>query len=173
VIGEALESSGLPAKRLQVELTERILMVNTATTLEKLQQIRKLGARVAIDDFGTGFCSFSYLLQYPVDRLKIDQSFILKAVSEPNAATVVRAILSMSHHLGIKVTAEGVETTDHLKILSRRNCDEAQGFYFSRAVSAGDFAAVVKSIHRIYDERKLAEESQFASTEAGLEQYEN
>jgi len=173
VIGEALESSGLPAKRLQVELTERILMVNTATTLEKLQQIRKLGARVAIDDFGTGFCSFSYLLQYPVDRLKIDQSFILKAVSEPNAATVVRAILSMSHHLGIKVTAEGVETTDHLKILSRRNCDEAQRFYFSRAVSAGDFAAVVKSIHRIYDERKLAEESQFASTEAGLEQYEN
>jgi diguanylate cyclase (GGDEF)-like protein/PAS domain S-box-containing protein len=173
VIGEALESSGLPAKRLQVELTERILMVNTATTLEKLQQIRKLGARIAIDDFGTGFCSFSYLLQYPVDRLKIDQSFILKAVSEPNAATVVRAILSMSHHLGIKVTAEGVETTDHLKILSRRNCDEAQGFYFSRAVSAEGFAAAVESIHRSYDERKLAEEAQFASNEAGLEQYEN
>ena len=173
IIGDALESSGLPAKRLQVELTERILMVNTATTLEKLQQIRKLGARVAIDDFGTGFCSFSYLLQYPVDRLKIDQSFILKAVSEPNAATVVRTILSMSHHLGIKVTAEGVETTDHLKILSLRNCDEAQGYYFSRAVAASDFPAAVESIHRMYDERKLADEAQYASAKAGMEQYEN
>jgi len=173
VIGEALESSGLPAKSLQVELTERVLMINSESNLEKLQQIRQLGARVAIDDFGTGFCSFSYLLKYPVDRLKIDQSFILKAVSEPNAATVVRAILSMSHHLGIKVTAEGVETTDHLKILARRNCDEAQGYYFSRAVSAAGFPAAVESIHRMYDERKLADEAQYASTEAGMEQYEN
>jgi EAL domain-containing protein (putative c-di-GMP-specific phosphodiesterase class I) len=79
----------------------------------------------------------------------------------------------MSHHLGIKVTAEGVETTDHLKILSRRNCDEAQGYYFSRAVAASDFAAAVESIHRMYDERKLADEAQYASAEAGLEQYEN
>jgi diguanylate cyclase (GGDEF)-like protein/PAS domain S-box-containing protein len=173
VIGEALESSGLPAKSLQVELTERVLMVNSASNLEKLQQIRKLGARVAIDDFGTGFCSFSYLLKYPVDRLKIDQSFILKAVSEPNAATVVRAILSMSHHLGIKVTAEGVETMDHLKILARRNCDEAQGFYFSRAVAAKDFAAVVETIHRTYDERKLAEEAKLASSEPEVDKYVN
>jgi EAL domain-containing protein (putative c-di-GMP-specific phosphodiesterase class I) len=173
VIGEALESSGLPAKNLQVELTERVLMVNSASNLEKLQQIRKLGARVAIDDFGTGFCSFSYLLKYPVDRLKIDQSFILKAVSEPNAATVVRAILSMSHHLGIKVTAEGVETMDHLKILARRNCDEAQGFYFSRAVAANEFAAVVETIHRRYDERKLAEEAKMASTEPEADTYVN
>lgn len=167
VIGDALESSGLPAKSLQVELTERVMMVNSSATLEKLQNIRNLGARVAIDDFGTGFCSFSYLLKYPVDRLKIDQSFILKAVTEPNAATVVRAILSMSHHLGIKVTAEGVETTDHLKILSRRNCDEAQGFYFSRAVSAAGFADAVRSIHRMSDERKLAEEAQYASAVDG------
>ncbi|MGP8259292.1 MAG: EAL domain-containing protein [Acidobacteriaceae bacterium] len=173
VIGEALESSGLPAKSLQVELTERVLMVNSESNLEKLQQIRRLGARVAIDDFGTGFCSFSYLLKYPVDRLKIDQSFILKAVTEPNAATVVRAILSMSHHLGIKVTAEGVESTDHLKILSRRNCDEAQGFYFSRAVAAQDFAAAVESIHRMYDERKLAEEAKLASSEPETEKYVN
>src|ERR1019366_8934365 len=172
-IREALEESGLPPQNLQVELTENTLMINSASNLEKLQQIRQLGARVAIDDFGTGFCSFSYLLQYPVDSLKIDQSFIIKAVTEPNAATVVRAILSMSHHLGIKVTAEGVETTDHLKILSRRNCDEAQGYYFSRAVAAEGFAAAVESIHRSYDERKLAEEAQFASLEDGLEQYEN
>jgi diguanylate cyclase (GGDEF)-like protein/PAS domain S-box-containing protein len=173
VIGEALESSGLPAKSLQVELTERVLMVNSESNLEKLQQIRRLGARVAIDDFGTGFCSFSYLLKYPVDRLKIDQSFILKAVSEPNAATVVRAILSMSHHLGIKVTAEGVESTEHLKILARRNCDEAQGFYFSRAVAASEFPEAVETIHRTYDERKLAEETKMVSTETEMDQYIN
>jgi hypothetical protein len=103
-------------KNLQVELTENTLMINSASNLEKLQQIRQLGARVAIDDFGTGFCSFSYLLQYPVDRLKIDQSFVMKAVTEPNAATVVRTIVAMSHHLGIKVIAEGVETPDHLQV---------------------------------------------------------
>ena len=173
VIGDALQSSGLPAKSLQVELTERVLLVNSETNLEKLQQIRRLGAKVAIDDFGTGFCNFSYLLKYPVDRLKIDQSFILKAVTEPNAATVVRAILSMSHHLGIKVTAEGVETTEHLKILERRNCDEAQGFYFSRGVAASEFPAVVEAIHRRYDERKLADDVKMASTESEMDQYVN
>ncbi|MDR3746360.1 MAG: EAL domain-containing protein [Acidobacteriaceae bacterium] len=161
VIGEALNESGLPAKSLQVELTERMLMVDSASNLKKLQQIRELGARIAIDDFGTGFCSFSYLLQYQVDCLKIDQSFIMKAVTEPNAATVVRAILSMSQHLGIKVTAEGVETTDHLKVLSKRNCDQAQGYYFSRPVSAAGFIAAVESIHRTLDERKLIENEHF------------
>ncbi len=137
VIDEALEESGLPPKNLQVELTENTLMINSASNLEKLQQIRQLGARVAIDDFGTGFCSFSYLLQYPVDRLKIDQSFVMKAVTEPNAATVVRTIVAMSHHLGIKVIAEGVETPDHLRFLAQRNCDEAQGYYFSRPGGGG------------------------------------
>ena len=146
VIDEALEDSGLPAKQLQVELTENTLMINSASNLDKLQHIRKLGARVAIDDFGTGFCSFSYLLQYPVDRLKIDQSFVMKAVTEPNAATVVRTIVAMSHHLGIKVIAEGVETPEHLKFLARRNCDEAQGYYFSRPIAAAGFAAAVSSI---------------------------
>lgn len=172
VINDALDSSGLPADRLQVELTERILMINSASNLEKLQQIRELGARVAIDDFGTGFCSFSYLLQYPVDSLKIDQSFIMKAVTEPNAATVVRAILSMSHHLGIKVTAEGVESTEHLKVLSKRNCDAAQGFYFSRPVAASGFVAAVKSIHRLFDERKVIREIPSAQTEVGLDYFE-
>jgi EAL domain-containing protein (putative c-di-GMP-specific phosphodiesterase class I) len=168
VINEALENSGLPAKSLQLELTESMLMVNSASNMEKLQQIRQLGARVAIDDFGTGFCSFSYLLKYPVDRLKIDQSFIMKAVTEPNAATVVRAILSMSHHLGIKVTAEGVETTEHLKVLSRRNCDEAQGYYFSRPVAASAFVAAVESIHRTYDELMATDKGQFIS--AGIDE---
>jgi len=161
VIDEALAESGLPAHLLQVELTENTLMVNSAPNLEKLQKIRQLGARVAIDDFGTGFCSFSYLLQYPVDRLKIDQSFVIKAVTEPNAATVVRTIIAMSHNLGIKVIAEGVETPEHLKFLMQRKCDDGQGYYFSRPVAAAAFSQSVHSIHRMFDEQ--------ISLEIGLE----
>ena len=173
VIDEALEESGLPPRLLQVELTENTLMINSASNLEKLQRIRQLGARVAIDDFGTGFCSFSYLLQYPVDRLKIDQSFVMKAVTEPNAATVVRTIVAMSHHLGIKVIAEGVETPEHLRFLAKRNCDEAQGYYFSRPIAASAFAAAVDSIHRMFDERKLLEEMRLASSDADADGYES
>jgi diguanylate cyclase (GGDEF)-like protein/PAS domain S-box-containing protein len=170
-ISEALEESGLPAKNLQVELTENTLMINSASNLEKLQQIRQLGARVAIDDFGTGFCSFSYLLQYPVDRLKIDQSFVMKAITEPNAATVVRTIVAMSHHLGIKVIAEGVEKPEHLQFLAQRNCDEAQGYYFSRPVAAAGFPAAVDQIHRLFDERRLLQEIRPPS-EPGVVGYE-
>jgi diguanylate cyclase (GGDEF)-like protein len=158
VIEEALAESGLPSKELQVELTENTLMINSASNLEKLQQIRKLGARVAIDDFGTGFCSFSYLLQYPVDRLKIDQSFVLKSDTEPNAATVVRTIVAMSHHLGIKVIAEGVETMEHLSFLAKRNCDEAQGYFFARPVAASAFRETVEAIHRMFDGRRLLDD---------------
>ena len=154
VIEGALDESGLNASQLQVELTENTLMINSASNLEKLQQIRALGARVAVDDFGTGFCSFSYLLQYPVDRLKIDQSFVAKSVTEPNAATVVRTIVAMSHNLGIKVIAEGVETVDHLNFLTQRRCDEAQGYLFSRPVPISEFVERVAAIHRAWYERR-------------------
>ncbi|GAC1414997.1 MAG: hypothetical protein NVSMB62_01800 [Acidobacteriaceae bacterium] len=163
VIEESLAESDLSASQLQVEITENTLMINSASNLEKLQQIRELGARVAVDDFGTGFCSFSYLLQYPVDRLKIDQSFILQSTSEPNAATVVRTIVAMSHNLGIKVIAEGVETIEHLSFLSDRRCDEAQGFYFSRPVAASGFADAARAIHRAFDERNHAGEMLLSS----------
>ncbi|HEV2620400.1 MAG TPA: EAL domain-containing protein, partial [Acidobacteriaceae bacterium] len=172
VIDEALAESGLAPRNLQLELTENTLMINSASNLEKLQRIRQLGARVAIDDFGTGFCSFSYLLQYPVDRLKIDQSFVIKAVTEPNAATVVRTIVAMSHHLGIKVIAEGVESADHLRFLARRRCDEAQGYYFSRPVPAAGFPAAVAAIHHLFDERRLLEEIRLASAEGGADVYD-
>jgi diguanylate cyclase (GGDEF)-like protein/PAS domain S-box-containing protein len=168
VIEDALETSGLDARDLQVELTENTLMVNSAPNLEKLQQIRQMGAKVAIDDFGTGFCSFSYLLQYPVDRLKIDQSFIAKSSTEPNAATVVRTIVAMSHHLGVKVIAEGVETVDHLSFLMRRNCDEVQGYYFSRPVSASAFPDAVAAIHRMFEDRKSIEHAHSAANDEAL-----
>jgi diguanylate cyclase (GGDEF)-like protein/PAS domain S-box-containing protein len=148
VIEQALQRSGLAAQNLEIEITENTLMIGSTANLEMLQKIRELGARIAIDDFGTGFCSFSYLLEYKVDRLKIDQSFVRRAVMDVNAAAVVRAVLAMSHGLNIKVVAEGVETDEQLQFLRRRRCDEAQGFLFARPVSAADFPSVVLAIRR-------------------------
>jgi diguanylate cyclase (GGDEF)-like protein/PAS domain S-box-containing protein len=133
----ALRESGLPARSLEIEITEQTLMSNSATTNETLMQLRKLGVKIAIDDFGTGFSSFSYLLQYEVDRLKIDRSFVNRTADDPNAAAIVRAIISMAHGLNLRVVAEGVETNGQLDFLLRRRCDEAQGFYFGKAVPAG------------------------------------
>ena len=136
LVGMALRESGLPARSLEIEITEQTLMSNSASTNETLVQLRKLGVKIAIDDFGTGFSSFSYLLQYEVDRLKIDRGFVNKSVEDPNAAAIVRAIISMAHGLNLKVVAEGVETNGQLNFLLRRRCDEAQGFYFGRPVPA-------------------------------------
>lgn len=145
VIEHALVTSGLAARNLEIEITESMLMVNSDTNLEKLQRIRGLGARISIDDFGTGFSSFSYLLQYQVDRLKIDKSFVKQAGFDPNAAAVVRTIIAMSHGLAIRVVAEGVETDEQLRFLTRRKCDEAQGNFIAPPVPFGDFARAVRS----------------------------
>jgi diguanylate cyclase (GGDEF)-like protein/PAS domain S-box-containing protein len=136
-VAMALRESGLPARCLEIEITEQTLMSNSTTTNETLMQLRKLGVKIAIDDFGTGFSSFSYLLQYEVDRLKIDRSFVNRTADDPNAAAIVRAIISMAHGLNLKVVAEGVETNGQLNFLLRRRCDEAQGFYFGKAVPVG------------------------------------
>ena len=144
VIEHALTLSGLAPRHLEIEITENTLMVNSGPNLEKLQQIRELGARISIDDFGTGFCSFSYLLQYQVDRLKIDRSFIRQAGTDPNAAAVVRTIIAMSHGLAIRVVAEGVETEEQLRFLMRRRCDEGQGNYLGYPVRASEFVASVQ-----------------------------
>jgi EAL domain-containing protein (putative c-di-GMP-specific phosphodiesterase class I) len=146
VIESALEVSGLPARSLEIEITENMVMLNSESNMNKLQKIRELGAQIAIDDFGTGFSSFTYLLQYQVDRLKIDQSFVRKAVDDTSAAAVVRTIIAMSHGLNMKVVAEGVETEEQLRFLLRRKCDEAQGRFFSGPVPAEEFARVVEAL---------------------------
>jgi diguanylate cyclase (GGDEF)-like protein len=146
VIESALAGSGLPPESLEIEITENMVMLNSQSNLDKLQRIRSLGAKIAIDDFGTGFCSFTYLLQYQVDRLKIDQSFVRQAVNDANAAAVVRTIIAMSHGLNMKVVAEGVESEEQLKFLLRRRCDEAQGRFFSGPVAEKDFVAAVQSM---------------------------
>jgi EAL domain-containing protein (putative c-di-GMP-specific phosphodiesterase class I) len=145
VVENSLVKSGLAAERLQIEITENMLMSNSEDVLDKLQKMRELGVRISIDDFGTGFCSFSYLLQYQVDRLKIDQSFVKKAGTDANAAAVVRTIIAMSHGLNIKVVAEGVETDEQLRFLLRRKCDEAQGNFIGRPVAQEEFCEAVRA----------------------------
>ena len=144
IVETSLAKSGLPPERLQIEITENMLMVSSENILDKLQKIRELGVRISIDDFGTGFCSFSYLLEYQVDRLKIDQSFVKKAETDANAAAVVRTIIAMSHGLNIKVVAEGVETDEQLRFLMRRKCDEAQGNYIAIPVPQAEFCDLVR-----------------------------
>jgi len=159
LVGAALRESGLPARSLEIEITEQTLMSNSAATNETLVQLRKLGVKIAIDDFGTGFSSFSYLLQYEVDRLKIDRSFVNRSADDPNAAAIVRAIISMAHGLNLKVVAEGVETNGQLNFLLRRRCDEAQGFYFGKPIPASMVreAARLISIQRDTEPRRGAE----------------
>ncbi len=145
VVENSLMKSGLPPERLQIEITENMLMSNSEDVLDKLQRMRELGVRISIDDFGTGFCSFSYLLQYQVDRLKIDQSFVKKAGTDANAAAVVRTIIAMSHGLNIKVVAEGVETEEQLRFLLRRKCDEAQGYFIAKPLAPEEFCEAVRT----------------------------
>jgi EAL domain-containing protein (putative c-di-GMP-specific phosphodiesterase class I) len=153
LVSLALRESGLPAHNLEIEITEQTLMSNSAATNETLRQLRKLGVKIAIDDFGTGFSSFSYLLQYEVDRLKIDRSFVNRSADDPTAAAIVRAIISMAHGLNLKVVAEGVETNDQLNFLLRRRCDEAQGFYFGKPVPVD----MVCEATRMIAEQRVAE----------------
>jgi diguanylate cyclase (GGDEF)-like protein len=145
-IADSLNESGLAPECLEIEIIENTLMINSTANLETLQMIRDLGVRLSIDDFGTGFCNFNYLLQYQVDRLKIDQSFVRQAASDANAASVVRTVIAMSHQLGIKVIAEGVETQEQLKFLTRRRCDQAQGYFFAKPLSPEEFVRAVPGI---------------------------
>jgi EAL domain-containing protein (putative c-di-GMP-specific phosphodiesterase class I) len=145
-IEDSLQESGLAADDLEIEIIENTLMINSTANLNTLQLIREMGVKLSIDDFGTGFCNFNYLLQYQVDRLKIDQSFVRQAANDTNAASVVRTVIAMSHGLGVKVIAEGVETREQLKFLLRRRCDQAQGYLFARPLSPEKFVDAVPVI---------------------------
>ena len=157
VVKETLSDSGLLAENLEIEITEQMLMTNNNLVTETLRQIRDLGISVAIDDFGTGFSSFSYILQYEVDRLKIDRCFVDKATTDAGAAAIVRTIIAMAHGLNIDVVAEGVETVAQMNFLMRRKCDQVQGWLFSKAVPVDDFVASVRRIDAwVVDQQKLA-----------------
>lgn len=146
LVERALAETGLPARQLELEITEQMLMVNTPYMLAALEAIRKLGVGIAIDDFGTGFSSFSYILQYKVDRIKIDQSFVARSIEDPNAMAIVRTIIAMAHGLNMRVVAEGVETVQQSDFLMRRRCDEAQGYLFARPMPKSELPEAISRI---------------------------
>jgi EAL domain-containing protein (putative c-di-GMP-specific phosphodiesterase class I) len=130
----------LHPKFLELELTESVLMKRLASTESILKTLRASGVQLAIDDFGTGYSSLSYLGKFPMDVIKIDQSFVRQIASGPDEASIVTAMISMGRSLNLRVVAEGVETRDELLFLEAHQCDEAQGFYFSRPLVPDQFA---------------------------------
>ena len=131
LLAEVLESSGAPANRLELELTESMVMANAAETRSMLNQLRQLGVSLAIDDFGTGYSSLVYLKQLPIDMLKIDKEFIDDLTRDPDDEAITTTIITMAHSLGLNVIAEGVESQVQLDFLRQHGCDEIQGFWLS------------------------------------------
>jgi EAL domain-containing protein (putative c-di-GMP-specific phosphodiesterase class I) len=138
-VRSALVLSGLPSHRLELEITEGAFVSDVLDALEKLNKVKALGVELAVDDFGTGYSSLSYLKQMPVDRLKIDQSFVRDIPHNADDCAIVRAILAMAVNLDIDVIAEGVETEEQLEFLRAEGCQEIQGFLLSQPVSPDSF----------------------------------
>lgn len=131
LIEKILLETGLPARFLELELTESLLVDNVKHAVETMYELKDMGTKLVIDDFGTGYSSLSYLKQFPVDKLKIDRSFISELVNRENDAAITRAIINLGHSLNLEVLAEGVETDLQREFIVQHGCDYAQGYYFS------------------------------------------
>ena len=128
----ALAQSSMPASRLELEITESVLLVDNAATLETLHQLRNLGVRISMDDFGTGYSSLSYLRSFPFDKIKIDQSFVRNLATNSDSQAIVRAVTGLGNSLGMRTTGEGVETQEECDYLKLQGCTEAQGYFFGK-----------------------------------------
>ncbi|MGA9089730.1 MAG: EAL domain-containing protein [Bradyrhizobium sp.] len=142
---DALKQSGLPATRLELEITESLLLEKSGHVLATLHALRALGVRISMDDFGTGYSSLSYLRSFPFDKIKIDQSFVRDLAANRDAQAIVRAIISLGIGLGVTITAEGVETEAELSCLCAEGCHEGQGFLFSRARPNSEIAGLLQA----------------------------
>jgi PAS domain S-box-containing protein len=139
------QTHGLPAELLEIEITETALMKDVVMATSNLRKIRDMGASIAIDDFGTGQASLAYLKNFPIDRLKIDQSFVNGALINKTDQEIISSIVKLAHALELEVIAEGVEEEEHIKLLEALGCDEVQGFYMARPMPADDFVDFVKA----------------------------
>jgi EAL domain-containing protein (putative c-di-GMP-specific phosphodiesterase class I) len=132
VVVSALASSGLAPDRLELEITESVLLLDSTATLSTLHGLRDMGVRIAMDDFGTGYSSLSYLRSFPFDKIKIDRSFVKDITTSTGSLNIVRAVAAMAKGLGMACTAEGVETSEQLSTISSEGCTEMQGFLLSK-----------------------------------------
>lgn len=150
-----LEETGLPPNYLELELTESSIMQNAEFAAGMLSRLKSKGINISIDDFGTGFSSLASLKRLPIDALKIDQSFVREATTDPDDAALVMAIITLAHNLRLKVIAEGVETEEQLRFLQLLRCDEIQGYFFSRPVPADSFVSLFEpQINADYADQK-------------------
>ena len=144
-VARILRESGLAPGYLELEITEGVTVREIEATVRLLNELKQMGVLISIDDFGTGYSSLSYLKRFPIDKLKIDQSFVRDISTDADDAAIVQTIISMGHGLRLKVIAEGVETAEQLAFLKQWQCDEIQGYYFSKPLAADEFAEYVKS----------------------------
>ncbi|CAK8719415.1 MAG: PAS domain S-box-containing protein/diguanylate cyclase (GGDEF) domain-containing protein [Candidatus Electronema aureum] len=146
LLRDTLAETGLPAAFLELEITESTVMENPKQAVELLQEIRQIGIRIAIDDFGTGYSSLAYLKKFPVNSIKIDQSFIADLTKDSDDAAIVASIIQMARSLNLEVVAEGVETLEQLDFLREKKCHEVQGYYFSKPLPVEQFAEKIRSL---------------------------
>lgn len=144
-VARALEESGVPPDRLELELTESVIVRDADSALREMQRLKELGVSIALDDFGTGYSSLSYLSRLPVDVVKIDRAFVMRSTEDRNAHTIVRSIIALSHSLGHKVVAEGVETRAQVAVLRAAGCDLLQGYLLARPMSEDALSAWLSS----------------------------
>ncbi|MDB5600712.1 MAG: Diguanylate cyclase protein [Xanthobacteraceae bacterium] len=148
MVASALAASGLPPTRLELEITEAVLLQDDAGTLAMLHQLRNLGVRICMDDFGTGYSSLSYLRSFPFDKIKIDRSFVAHTTDSKDGAAIIGAIAALGTSLGIETTAEGVETAEQYEMVRQQGCTEAQGYYLSRPCPVADVPALIAKLRR-------------------------
>jgi len=145
LVREILAETGLPARLLELEITESTAMQSPEASIRTLYDLKKLGIRISLDDFGTGHSSLAYLKRFPIDTLKIDQSFVRDITRDPDTAAIVTAIIAMGHSLRLKVIAEGVEFTDQATFLKRHNCDQMQGYLINAPMPAAELGVILSA----------------------------
>jgi EAL domain-containing protein (putative c-di-GMP-specific phosphodiesterase class I) len=140
-IGACLKRHGVRASDIELELTESILMESVDLTLRQLQALKELGLVLSIDDFGTGYSSLTYLSRFPIDKLKIDRSFVHDMLDDPNDRAITMAIIGLGQTLNLQIVAEGVELPEHARVLRAAQCDELQGYLFGRPMPVAEIDA--------------------------------
>jgi EAL domain-containing protein (putative c-di-GMP-specific phosphodiesterase class I) len=144
-VRRALADADIDAQYLEIELTETALMSDPEESVEILERLSRMGIVVSVDDFGTGYSSMSYLRRFPIDKLKIDRSFITNIMISADDAAIVQAIISLAHGLRLSVVAEGVESAEQLAFLQKQGCDQYQGYYFSPPVDSSAFGEMLRA----------------------------
>jgi EAL domain-containing protein (putative c-di-GMP-specific phosphodiesterase class I) len=155
-VERALAEAGLEPRRLEIEITESLLLAEIDTTLTTLHRLRDMGVRIAMDDFGSGYSSLRYLRAFPFDKIKVDRLFMHGLAREGDAMAIVGAMIGLGRSLGLKTTAEGIETEEQLEAVRQQGCDEVQGFLFSPPLPASGIDALLGTV-KANEERRRAQ----------------